>query len=89
MRCWALGLQRCLPEPLFSLCYLIFCGCADSSVSGLARGLDVTGLMYHLTSYMDTMIFSKLCYLDMTFYSDDIWMDHALGGGGGAHWPNG
>ena len=24
---------------------------------GPARGLDVTGLMYHLTLYMDTMIF--------------------------------
>ena len=31
----------------------------------------MTGLMYHLTSYMDTMIFSKLCYLGMTFYSDE------------------
>ena len=38
----------------------------------------MTGLMYHLTSYIDTMSFSKLCYLDMTFYSDEILMDYAL-----------
>ena len=40
----------------------------------------MTGLMYHLTSYMDTMIcfFKIICYLDMTFYSDEILMDHAL-----------
>ena len=38
----------------------------------------MTGFMYYLTSYMDTMIFSKLCNLDMTFYSDEILMDYAL-----------